>query len=132
MIFQFLARVHLERGQDPLSLIAEGLAAVPDDHALRFMEARARLDAGEFATALHIAEGLLSADTNARSNDLLAFDERIFDEFAKDLAGVAAFRLGLFAEASRYFSNAAAVAADNVSYRVKSRAALLQQQRLKA
>ncbi len=75
---------------------------------------------------------LLSVDTNARSNDLLAFDQRIFEEFANDLAGVAAFRLGLFAEASRYFSSAAAVAADNFSYRIKSRAALLQQQRLKA
>ena len=96
------------------------------------MEARARLDAGEFDTALQIADSLLSLETNARSNDLLAFDERIFDEFAKDLAGVAAFRLGLFAEASRYFSNAAAVAADNLSYRIKSRTALLQQQRLKA
>jgi tetratricopeptide (TPR) repeat protein len=132
MIFQFLARTYLERGQDPSALIAEGLAAVPGDHALRFMEARAMLDAGEFETALQIAESLLSVDTNARSNDLLAFDERIFDEFAKDLAGVAAFRLGLFAEASRYFSSAAAVAADNFSYRIKSRAALLQQQRLKA
>jgi hypothetical protein len=113
-------------------LIAEGLAAVPNDHALRFMEARARLDAGEFDTALQIADSLLSLETNARSNDLLAFDERIFDEFAKDLAGVAAFRLGLFAEASRFFSSAAAVAADNFSYRIKSRTALLQQQRLKA
>jgi tetratricopeptide (TPR) repeat protein len=132
MIFQFLARVHLERGQDALPLIAEGLAAVPNDHALRFMEARARLDAGEFEKALQIADGLLSLETNARSNDLLAFDQRIFDEFAKDLAGVAAFRLGLFAEASRFFSSAAAVAADNFSYRIKSRTALLQQQRLKA
>ena len=66
------------------------------------------------------------------SDGLLAFDRRIFEEFASDLAGVAALRLGLFAEASRHFLNAAAAAPDNVSYRIKARAALLQQQRLKA
>ena len=43
MIFQFLARTYLERGQDPSALIAEGLAAVPDDHALWFIAARDRL-----------------------------------------------------------------------------------------
>jgi tetratricopeptide (TPR) repeat protein len=132
MIFQFLARIHLERGQDPSPLISEGLAAVPDDYALWFIAARARLDAGEFETARRIAENLLSVDTDTLSDGLLAFDQRIFDEFANDLAGVAAFRLGLFAEASRRFSDAAAVAPDSVSYRVKARAALLQQQRLKA
>ena len=51
--------------------------------------------------ALQIAKDLLSVNTNALSDGLLAFDQRIFEEFANDLAGVAAFRLGLFAEASR-------------------------------
>jgi glycosyltransferase involved in cell wall biosynthesis len=132
MIFQFLARIYLERGQDPSALIAEGLAGVPDDYALWFIAARDRLNAGEFEAARRIAEDLLSVDTDALSDGLLAFDQRIFEEFANDLAGVAAFRLGLFAEASRHFLSAAAAAPDNVSYRIKARAALLQQQRLKA
>ena len=132
MIFQFLARTYLERGQDPSALITEGLAAVPDDHALWLIAARARLDAGEFEAARRIAEDLLSVDADALSDGLLAFDQRIFEEFANDLAGVAGFRLGLFAEASRHFLSAAAAAPDNGSYRIKARAALLQQQRLKA
>ena len=131
MIFQFLARTYLERGQDPSGLIAEGLAAVPDDHALWFIAARDRLNAGGFEAAQRIAEDLLSVDTDALCDGLLAFDQRIFEEFANDLAGVAAFRLGLFAEASRHFLSAAAAAPDNVSYRIKARAALLRQQRLK-
>jgi glycosyltransferase involved in cell wall biosynthesis len=132
MIFQFLARIHLERGQDSSRLISEGLAAVPDDHALWFIAARARLDAGELETARRIAENLLKVDIDALSDGLLAFDQRIFGEFANDLAGIAAFRLGLFAEAWRHFSSAAAVAPDDMSYRIKARAAFLQQQRLKA
>lgn len=132
MIFQFLARTYLERGQDPSALIKEGLEAVPDDHALWFIAARARLDAGEFEAARQIAEDLLSVDSNALSDGLLAFDQRIFEEYANDLAGVAAFRLGLFAEASRHFLSASAAAPDNVSYRIKARTALAQQRRLKA
>jgi hypothetical protein len=129
MIYQFLARIHLERGQNPLPFVSKGLAAVPNDHALRFIEARARLDVGEFETALQIAKSLLAVDAEALSGGLLAFDRRIFGEFAEDLAGIAAFRLGLFTEAVRHFSSAAAVAPYNVSYRIKARAVSLQKQR---
>jgi glycosyltransferase involved in cell wall biosynthesis len=132
MIYQFLARIYLERGQDPSPFISEGLAAVPDDHALWFIAARAKLHAGELETAQTIAENLLNVDIEALSDGLLAFDQRIFGEFANDLAGVAAFRLGLFAQAWTHFSNAAAVAPGDTSYRLKARVALLQQQRLKA
>jgi tetratricopeptide (TPR) repeat protein len=126
MIYQFLARTHLESGRDALPLILEGLAAMPEDHALRFIEARGRLDAGEFEVALRVAEALLEVDIPALSDGLLAFDRRIFGEFAMDLAGIAAFRLGRFAEAARHFANAAEAAPDPAPYRLKARAAHLQ------
>jgi tetratricopeptide (TPR) repeat protein len=121
----------LDRGQDPLPLISDGLAAVPGDHALRFLAARAYLANGAFETALRIARELRAVDAQALSDGLLAFDRRIFSEFADDLAGTAAFRLGDFTAASHHFDAAAAVAPDNPAYRLKARAADMQQPRRK-
>jgi tetratricopeptide (TPR) repeat protein len=129
LIYQFLARARSQAGQDPLPLISEGLAEMPQDHALRFLEAQARLDKGEFETALRISEVLLDVDMNVLSEGLLAFDQRIFGELSEDLAGIAAFRLGLFDEAERHFLSAAAIAPADRSYRAKAHAARSQQRR---
>jgi glycosyltransferase involved in cell wall biosynthesis len=123
LIHQMLARLARERGDDPRALIADGLAAVPDDHALRLMHARALLDAGDAEPALAIAAGLLAIDPDALCDSLLAFDRRIFGELAHDLAAIAAFRLGRFDEARAHFDAAAALAPDPLPYRVKARAA---------
>jgi len=123
LIYQMLARLARERGDDPRALIAEGLAAVPDDHALRLMRARAGLDAGDAAGALAIAASLLAIDPDALCDGLLAFDRRIFGEFAHDLAAIAAFRLGRFDAACLHFDAAAALARDPLPYRIKARAA---------
>lgn len=125
LIHQMLARVELERGRDPQPLIAEGLAALPDDFALQFLEGRARLAAGEYQRALQIATRLRAIDADLLTDGLLAFDRRIFTEFADDLAGVACFRLGSFAEAARRFSAAVSCAGQAEPYRMKAHAAAL-------
>jgi tetratricopeptide (TPR) repeat protein len=130
LIYQMLARLAFDRREDPRPIIAEGLAAVPDDHALALMRARALLDADEPEPALSIATGLMSIDPDRLSDGLLAFDRRIFGEFACDLAGIAAFRLGRFAAASDHFARAASVAPDPLPYRVKARAAEMRRTQL--
>jgi tetratricopeptide (TPR) repeat protein len=125
LIYQMLARLALERREDPRALIAEGLAAAPDDHALSLMQARALLDAGEAEAALAIAARLQAIDPDRLVDGLLAFDRRIFGEFACDLAGIAAFRLARFADASAQFAKAARLAPDPLPYRLKARAAEL-------
>ncbi len=128
LIYQMLARIALERGRDPLALIAEGLAVLPDDFALQFLEGRARLAAGAHERALEIATRLRAIDPDDLLDGLLAFDRRIFTELADDLAGIACFRLGAFAEAARRFSAAAACAAEAEPYRMKARAAAMKAQ----
>ena len=125
MIYQMIARIRMERGLDSLPLIAEGLAAVPHDHALSFFEARACLAAGQYQRSLQIAERLRSIEPESLSDGLLAFDRRIFGEFADDIAGVAAFRLGLFDTAARHFAAAAGASDDGQPYRMKAQAAQL-------
>lgn len=123
LIYQMLARLARERGDDPRALIAEGIEAMPDDHALRLMRARALLDAGDAEAALAIASGLLAIDPDALCDGFLAFDRRIFGEFAHDLAAIAAFRLGRFDAARRHFDAAATLAPDPLPYSIKARAA---------
>jgi glycosyltransferase involved in cell wall biosynthesis len=45
LIFQTMARLLRERGEDPLPLIERGLARMPEDHGLRFLRGLALLDA---------------------------------------------------------------------------------------
>jgi tetratricopeptide (TPR) repeat protein len=130
LIHQMLARLAFERHDDPRPIIAAGLTAVPDDHALALMRARALLDAGEAEQALSVAIGLTSIDPDRLSDGLLAFDRRIFGEFACDLAGIAAFRLGRLAEAGDHFTQAAGLAPHPLPYRLKARAAALRHGRL--
>ncbi|HTV37139.1 MAG TPA: glycosyltransferase family 2 protein [Xanthobacteraceae bacterium] len=131
MIYQMMARAQMQQGLDPLPLLSEGLAAVPHDHALSFIEARARLDVGDYERALQIAERLRAIDPESLADGLLAFDRRIFGEFAADIAGVAAFRLGRFATAAGHFAAAAAgsEAGQDEAYRMKAQAALLSGER---
>ena len=129
LIYQMLARLALARREDPRPLIAEGLSAMPDDHALALMRARALLDAGEAEPALAVAARLAAIDPDALADGLLAFDRRIFGEFAHDLAAVAALRLRRFGEARAHFDAAAALAPNPLPYRVKARAAELGERR---
>lgn len=132
LIYQMVARIELARARDPLPLIAEGLAAFVDDFALQYLEGRARLAAGEYDRALQVATRLRAIDPDLLTDGLLAFDRRIFTEFADDLAGVASFRLGSFADAAHRFSSAAACAEQGEPYRVKAQAAVAASNRISA
>lgn len=121
LITQFLARRALEAGEDPLVLVEHGLARLPEDHALTFMRGRALL-AGRPEEALAIAERLAAIDPETLTARMLAFDRRIFEEHACELAAVAALRLGRNAEAAVWFDKAARFAPDDLSYRLRARA----------
>jgi glycosyltransferase involved in cell wall biosynthesis len=108
-----------------LAVIEEGLAALPEDHALRFMWARALINLHRHQSALEVLAGLTAHDALSFADPYLAYDRRIFGEFAHDLNGVALLRLGQFAEASAAFESAAAAAPerDRIRYRAKAAAA---------
>ena len=120
---QTLARILEEQGQDPLPAIEEGLAVFPDDRALAFMRARAMVRAGRDGEALVVLDGLLATDAETFHHPIMAYDKRIFSEFAHDLRGAALLHLGRGEEAAAAFVAAAAAAPDNLAYRAKAAAA---------
>jgi glycosyltransferase involved in cell wall biosynthesis len=100
MIYQLVARLDLDSGRDPRGLVEEGLAALPDDHALRFLAARREAAFGDAATALKYLDRLLSIDPSTLDDGLIAFDTRIFGSLAEELKIAILMKLGRQAEAS--------------------------------
>jgi tetratricopeptide (TPR) repeat protein len=119
-----LADLLRARGEDPLPVIAEGLARWPEHHALRFLQARALIDAGRHDEALAIADSLLAVDAALFCDPAVSYDERIFGVDALELKAVALLRSGRRAEAGRAFAQASALAPDELSYKARATALL--------
>lgn len=93
VIIQTIARLELERGQNPLPLIERGLARVPGDYGLLFLYGRALLAAARPHEALEVASRLQKVDPDQLTRGLLAFDRSIFAEKACELAAVACLQI---------------------------------------
>jgi tetratricopeptide (TPR) repeat protein len=107
-------------GPSALAAVREGLGLCPGHRALRLLEARILLREGRPQEALAIADQLRSERPDDAWHDLIAYDERVFGEYAHELAAVALHRLGRREEAREAFLAAAAAAPDDPSYRIKA------------
>jgi glycosyltransferase involved in cell wall biosynthesis len=125
LAYQTLARIAFDADEDALPVIEEGLAVLPEDCALQFMKARALINSHSHEVALGMLDRLLAVNSTDFINTHVAYDRRIFSEFALDLKGVALLRLGRFGEASVEFNKAAQAASeqDRLRYRAKAAAA---------
>jgi len=114
------ARLKMQRGETAADAIEEGLSLYPQNWSLRFMRARAMIDAGVPAAALRDLDALVAQDPELLCDDHLAHDQRIFGCYAHDLRGVALLRLGDRAAAAAAFAAASAAAPEVQEYRVKA------------
>jgi tetratricopeptide (TPR) repeat protein len=119
LIRQLVARLYLENGSDPLHIIDDGLRRVPDDYGLMFLKAKAQLRSSCPEQALEIAKSLRGVDPDSLYDGILAFDCRIFREYACELAGMASLALGDRKAAAHYFAEAASFVPDDVSLRLE-------------
>jgi glycosyltransferase involved in cell wall biosynthesis len=122
--YQTLTRLAFDAGEDPLPIIEDGLATFRGDQALIFMKARALINRKEYQLAIEVLESLTREYSASFSDTYVAYDCRIFGEFAMDLTGVALFRLGRYAEAKAAFERAGDAASDQDrrQYRMKASA----------
>jgi glycosyltransferase involved in cell wall biosynthesis len=100
MIYQFLCRIELDQGGDPHDLLAEGLSAMPDDHALRFLRARREILRGDPSRAIPLIDDLLAIDPESLDEGFLAYDRRIFGSLARELKAAALLKTGRGQEAA--------------------------------
>ena len=122
LLIQTLARLRLARKEETLDLLEQGLSRVPEDHALRFLKARALMEAGKPEAALEIAEHLLAINPDELVDGLIAFDESIFRERACEIAAIASLKMARREEACRYFLKASAFAPQASHYAIKAAA----------
>ncbi len=104
-------------------LAHEARAAFPEDMALCLAAARTALATGEAEAALTLADLLCAIDADSFFDPLMAYDKRIFGEWALELKGAALLRLGRRTEAADAFRRAGELAPDNPAYRFKAIAA---------
>ena len=117
-----LARLYLDTGRSSkaLAVLEEGLSIRPADPALLLLKARSLVDLGLHAEALALLSGLLLDHPEDFCDPDLAYDLRIFGEWAYDLIGVARFRLERFSEAREAFLAAAERAPDPGRHRARA------------
>ena len=113
-----LASFLLDRKRDARAVLDEARARFPDDHALAWLDARERLEAGDPAAALPVFAALAHVDAASLCLPR-AYDTSIFGANAHAAAGLCAFRLGRYEDSAQHYARAEALAPDRVEFRLK-------------
>ena len=113
-----LAAEH-ERGTDVGPLLALGRERWPQHWLIRWIEGVVALEAGQLDAAAEAFRALLAADTAALPASGIAYDERMFGEWAHASLALTHLRAGRNAEAAAAYAAAERCAPDNPEYRVK-------------
>lgn len=120
-----LVRLRHQRGADVRALLEEGRNRWPEQWLLAWIEGVVHLEAGRPEPGAECFRRLLAVDVAVLPSFGIAYDERIFGEYAAASLGLALFRLERFAEAASAYAEAERLApAHGSEYRAKSLLAL--------
>jgi Flp pilus assembly protein TadD len=117
-----LVALNADRPRPAADLASRAAAAYPDDHGVRLDLAHALFTWGEAEKVLPLVQALTAIDAETLVDPIMAYDKRIFGEWAFDLMGAAHARLGNRAAAADAFGRAAMLAPDSLAYRAKAAA----------
>jgi tetratricopeptide (TPR) repeat protein len=123
LVFTDLVRLRRTRGEDGAGLLAEARSRYPSNKLLWWVEAIERLSERRYTEALELLDRLLAVDLAALPAEGVAYDERIFNEFAHAARGACLFRLGRYAEAQDAYAEARRLNPASLAYRAKWRVA---------
>ena len=104
----------------------EALRLFPENYFFAWSHVSRLLEAGRYRQALPRLERLTTVEPNTYCDAGVAYDERIFGEFAHDALGLCHFRLGRYRESAQHYGKAEAAAPHDQSYRVKRQLAEVQ------
>lgn len=123
LVFGSLLRHRIDRGQADDALLDEARARFPDNYQLLWLDGRRLLAASRLEDAHRAFAALAAVDAETFTDDGVAYDARIFGEWAEDALGLCCFRLGRFAESAEHYRRAEALSADGAAYRARRRLA---------
>lgn len=114
-----LVRMQHERGDDVSELLVVGRDRWPEHWLIRWMEGIIALEAGRLAEAEACFRSLLAVDVAALPHSGIAYDARMFGEWAHASLGLTLFRVGRNAEAAAAYAEAERHAPQESEYRIK-------------
>lgn len=124
LVFTDLVRLRDQQGEDVTELLAEARARYPSNKFLWWIEAAHHLKESRYAEALELLDRLLDVDLASLPAEGVAYDARIFGEFAHQARGVCLFRLGRYREAADAYAQASQANPASLEYRAKEKVAL--------
>jgi glycosyltransferase involved in cell wall biosynthesis len=114
-----LVRLRHDEGADVEDLLREGRDRWPDQWLLRWIEGQVALERGDAVAAERHFRELLAVDVDTLPGTGIAYDERIFGEFASASLGLALFRQRRFDESAAAYAQAERLAPEQPEYRIK-------------
>jgi tetratricopeptide (TPR) repeat protein len=114
-----LALFRLHAGVEAGDLVEELRVQFPENPLTSWVAAQDAMAHGRWGDAMPLLERLIAIDPTELIDSRVAYDERMFGEFAASSLGTCAFQLGDDATAARWFTRAAQAAPEVLEYRVK-------------
>jgi tetratricopeptide (TPR) repeat protein len=124
LVFTDLVRLRDSQGEDVTELLAEARGRYPSNKFLWWVEASDHITHRRYAEALELLDRLLAVELASLPAEGVAYDARIFGEFAQQARGVCLFRLGRYQEAADAYAEASRANPANLEYRAKLKVAL--------
>ena len=112
-------RIEHERGSEVSELLSSGRERWPEHWLICWMEGTISLEAGRLDEAEAAFRSLLAVDIAALPAFGVAYDSRMFGEWAYSSLGLTLFRAGRNAEAAAAYAEAERLAPENPEYRIK-------------
>jgi glycosyltransferase involved in cell wall biosynthesis len=125
LIYCDLINANLFEGRPDAALVDEADVLFPDNVAVLWygaLDAEAR---GDFTLVVERIDRLLTVGSVTTAGKSLAVDERVFDQWAFHLRGMARYKVGDSPGAARDFAAAEACDPENLEYRIKRQLAEL-------
>lgn len=119
LAFQELLRFLQHRDIECVDLMTEAVERFPDCPTILWLQALAFKDRGKFEQALPFLHRLAAIDGENFTDELTAYDKRIFDLFSYETLGYCYFHLGNFTQSARWYGCASDVEPDRQDIRTR-------------
>jgi glycosyltransferase involved in cell wall biosynthesis/tetratricopeptide (TPR) repeat protein len=119
LAFTDLVRARRERGEDFSALLDEARERYPQNKLLWWVQAAALISARRYEESLSLLDRLVDVELSSLPDDGVAYDRRIFGEFAQEARGVCLMALGRYKQAAAAYEEALRENPDSTVYRTR-------------
>lgn len=119
LAFTDLVRARRERGEEVSALLDEARERYPQNKLLWWVQAAALISVRRYEESLGLLDKLVSVELDSLPDEGVAYDRRIFGEFAQEARGVCLVALGRHAQAVAAYEQALRENPDSTVYRAR-------------